>query len=159
MHTVSWHRLSSPHSLNALGSSRMLKSTSRTEPLPPPHTHDAAPVKSKVALWLTASQGIDYHSTAHTVYLSHHQGGHCHCTGHRTIVDTLYVVITAQVPLHISTSPVFLLYIRYLMFIKLKKLYPHQILIPMYDIDLIWHSHQLCTEAYERDTINYLGEK
>ena len=60
---------------------------------------------------------------------------------------------------NISTSLVFLLHIRYLMFIKLKKLYPHQILIPMYDIDLIWHSHQLCTEAYQRDTINYLGKK
>ena len=60
---------------------------------------------------------------------------------------------------NISTPLFFLLYIRYLMFIKLKKLYPHQILIPMYDIDLIWHSHQLCTEAYQRDTINYLGKK
>ena len=43
------------------------------------------------------------------------------------------------------------------MFIQLKKLYPHQILVPMYDIDLIWHSHQLCTEAYLRDTVSYLG--
>ena len=30
----------------------MLKSTSGTEPSPPPHTHDAAPIKSKVALQL-----------------------------------------------------------------------------------------------------------
>ena len=78
----------------------MLKSTSGTEPSPPPHTRDAAPVKSKVAPRLTASQGVDYHSTVRTVYLSHHRGGHRHPTGHRTVVDTLYVVITAQVPLH-----------------------------------------------------------
>ena len=81
----------------------MLKSTSRTEPPPPPDTHDAAPIKSKVALRLTASQGVDYHSTAPTVYLSHHRGGHRRRMGHRTVVDTLYVVIAAQVPLHIWT--------------------------------------------------------
>ena len=79
----------------------MLKSTSGTEPPPLPHTGDVAPVKSKVALRLTASQGVDYHSTARTVYLSHHWGGHHRRMGHRTVVDTLYVVITAQVPLHI----------------------------------------------------------
>ena len=82
----------------------MLKSTSGTEPPLPPHTRDAAPVKSKVAQWLTALQGVDYHSMACTVYLSHHWGGRRHCTGHRTVVDTLYFVITAQVPLHISFS-------------------------------------------------------
>ena len=79
----------------------MLKTTSGTEPSLPPHTRDAAPIKSKVALRLTASQGVDYHSTACTVYLSHHRGGHRRHTGHRMVVDTLYVVITAQVPLHI----------------------------------------------------------
>ena len=80
----------------------MLKSTSGTEPSPPPHTRDATPIKSKVALQLTALQGVDYHSTARTVYLGHYQEGHCRRTGHRTTVDTLYIVIIAQVPLHIS---------------------------------------------------------
>ena len=103
VHAVSWHCLSSPHSLNALGSSHMLKSTSRTEPSPPLHTRDAAPVKSKVAQRLTALQGIDYHSMVHTVYLSYHWGGHRHHTGHRTIIDTLYVIITAQVLLHLAS--------------------------------------------------------
>ena len=79
----------------------MLKSTSGTEPSPPPHTRDATPVKSKVALQLTALQGIDYHSMACTVYLSHHQEEHCHCMGHHMIIDTVYVIITAQVPQHI----------------------------------------------------------
>ena len=79
----------------------MLKSTSGTEPPPPLHTRDATPVKSKVALRLTASQGVDYCSTARTVYLSHHREGHRCCTGHRMTVDTLYVIITTQVPLHI----------------------------------------------------------
>ena len=83
-----------------LGSSSMLKSTSGTEPSLLPHTRDAAPIKSKVASQLTASQGIDYCSTACTVYLSHHRGGHRHRMGHRMVVDTLYVVITAWVPLH-----------------------------------------------------------
>ena len=78
----------------------MLKSTSGTEPSPLPHTRDVTPVKSKVAPRLTASQGVDYHSMARTVYLSHHRGGHRRRTGHCTVVDTLYVVITAQVPLH-----------------------------------------------------------
>ena len=36
-----------------------------------------------------------------TVYLDHHWGGHCRRTGHRTVLETLFVVITAQVPLHI----------------------------------------------------------
>ena len=81
----------------------MLKSTSRTEPSPVPHTRYAAPVKSKVAPRLTALQGIDYHSMARTVYLSHHREGHRRRTGHRTIIDTLYIIITAQVLLHLAS--------------------------------------------------------
>ena len=103
VHAVLWHRLSSPHSLNSLGSSRMLKSTSGTEPSPPPHTRDAAPIKSKVAPWLTASQGIDYHSTVHTVYLCHHREGYHRCTGHCMTINTLYIIITTQVPLHLAS--------------------------------------------------------
>ena len=79
----------------------MLKSTSGTEPSPPPHTHDAAPIKSKVAPRLTALQGIDYHSMACTVHSSHHRERHHRRTGHCMIIDTLYIVITAQVPLHL----------------------------------------------------------
>ena len=79
----------------------MLKSTSGTEPPPPSHTHDAILVKSKVAPQLTASQGVDYHSTEGTVYSSHQQEGHRRRLGHGTIIDTLYVVITAQVLLHL----------------------------------------------------------
>ena len=46
-------------------------------------------------------QGIDYYSMAHTVNSCHHQeGNRCH-TDRRKSVDTPYVVITAQVPLHI----------------------------------------------------------
>ena len=81
----------------------MLKSTSKTGPSLLPHTHDTAPVKSKVAPRLTASQGVDYHSMARTVYLSYHQGGHHHRMGHRTVVDTLYVIITTQVLLHLGS--------------------------------------------------------
>ena len=42
--------------------------------------------------------GIDYHSMARTVHLSHNREGHRRRTDRRTVVDTLYV-ITAQVTL------------------------------------------------------------
>ena len=101
---VSLHCLSLPHSLNALGLGRMLKSTSGTEPSPLLHTHDTAPIKRKVAPQLTASQGIDYHSMACPMHLGHHWEGHCCRMDHRTSVSTLYIVITTQVPLHIFTT-------------------------------------------------------
>ncbi len=37
---------------------------------------------------------------------------------------------------------------RYQMFLRLKKLYPEEFLVPCYDIDLIWHTHQVrCKES------------
>ena len=82
------------HSLNALEASRMLLSTSGTRTIPPPHTRDASPVKSKVAPRLTATQGVDYNSTVHTVLTSLHREGYCRCMNRRTVVNTLYIVIT-----------------------------------------------------------------
>ena len=73
----------------------MLLSTSGTRTTLLPHTHDAAPVKSKVALRIKATQGIDYYSTAHTVPTSLHREGHRRHMNRRTVVDTLYIVITA----------------------------------------------------------------
>ena len=73
----------------------MLLSTSGTRTTPLPHTRDTALVKSKVALRITAAQGVDYYSTARTVPMSLHWEGHRHRTNRRTVVDTLYVVITA----------------------------------------------------------------
>ena len=99
--TILLNRLSSPHSLNALQLGRMLKSISGTEPPLLLHTHDATPIKSKVAPQLIASQGIDYHSMACTVFSRYHQAGHHHHTGHRMSVDSLYIIITTQVPLHL----------------------------------------------------------
>ena len=96
---ISLRRISSLHCLNAL--SRRLKSTSGKEPLPLPQTSDATPVKSKVAPQLTASQGVDYHSMASTVKPCDHQEGNHHRMECRMSVDTLYVEITARVPLHI----------------------------------------------------------
>ena len=72
----------------------MLLRTSGTRTTPPLHTHDAAPIKSKVAPRITAAQGVDYYSTARTVPTSLHREGHCHHTNHRTVIDTLYIVIT-----------------------------------------------------------------
>ena len=73
----------------------MLSSTSGTKTTPPPHTCDAAPGESKVAPRLTAAQGVDYYSTARTVPTSLHREGHRRHTNRHTVVDTLYVVITA----------------------------------------------------------------
>ena len=72
----------------------MLLSTSGTRTTPLPHTSDAASVKSKVAPRITAIQGVDYYSMAHTVPMSLHREGHRCRTDRRTVVDTLYVVIT-----------------------------------------------------------------
>ena len=72
----------------------MLLSTSGTRTTPPPHTRDAAPVKSKVAPQITAAQGIDYCSMVCTVPMSLHREGHRRHMNCRTVVDTLYVIIT-----------------------------------------------------------------
>ena len=72
----------------------MLLSTSGTRTTLPQHTRDAAPVKSKVAPRITAEQGVDYYSMARTVPTSLHQEGHHRRTNRRTVVDTLYVIIT-----------------------------------------------------------------
>ena len=73
----------------------MLLSTSGRRTTPPLHTRDITPVKSKVAPRLTAAQGIDYYSTVHTVPTNLHQEGHCHHMDRCTVIDTLYVIITA----------------------------------------------------------------
>ena len=73
----------------------MLLSTIGTRTTPPPNTIDAAPIKSKVAPRITAVQGVDYYSMACTVPMSLHREGHHHHTDRHTVVDTLYVVITA----------------------------------------------------------------
>ena len=73
----------------------MLLSTSGTKTTLLLHTRDAAPIKSKVAPRLTAAQGVDYYSTVRTVPMSLHREGHRRRMNCRTVVDTLYVVITA----------------------------------------------------------------
>jgi hypothetical protein len=42
---------------------------------------------------------------------------------------------------------------RYKKFIYLKRLHPQLYVVPMYDIDVIWHTHQLFPEIYRRDMI------
>lgn len=46
---------------------------------------------------------------------------------------------------------------RYLKFINLKKLNRDAFLVPMYDIDLMWHTHQLSPASYCADTKQWLG--
>ena len=45
---------------------------------------------------------------------------------------------------------------RYKKFIYLKRLNPQLFVVPMYDIDLIWHTHQLFPEIYRRDMMTNL---
>ena len=40
---------------------------------------------------------------------------------------------------------------------QLKKKYTSNFLVPMYDIDLVWHTHQLLATDYKKDTTEYFG--
>ena len=62
-------------------------------------TRDAAPIISRVASQLTALQGIGYSGMASTTSFNYSQEGDRHRMECCTCVDTLYVVVTAQVPL------------------------------------------------------------
>ena len=46
---------------------------------------------------------------------------------------------------------------RYKQFIRLKKNYPREYVVPMYDVDWIWHTHMLSPLSYKKDTEAYLG--
>lgn len=47
---------------------------------------------------------------------------------------------------------------RYRHFLTLKRLNPESFVVPCYDVDLIWHSHQVHPAAYKRDTETTLGK-
>jgi hypothetical protein len=47
---------------------------------------------------------------------------------------------------------------RYKNFLALKHLNPDSFVVPCYDVDLIWHSHQVHPAAYKRDTEIILGK-
>lgn len=47
--------------------------------------------------------------------------------------------------------------VRYKKYLFLKRHNPSEFLVPCYDMDLIWHSHQLHPHAYEKDTRAVLG--
>ena len=46
---------------------------------------------------------------------------------------------------------------RYQMFINLKRYHPTAFLVPLYDIDLLWHTHQSCHVEYKEDMEKFLG--
>eukprot|EP00095_Tigriopus_kingsejongensis_P000673 maker-scaffold340_size202118-snap-gene-0.21 protein:Tk00673 transcript:maker-scaffold340_size202118-snap-gene-0.21-mRNA-1 annotation:"hypothetical protein LOTGIDRAFT_153725" len=48
-------------------------------------------------------------------------------------------------------------FMRYQMYLKLKQLNPNTFLVPCYDIDIIWHTHQVIACDYQEDTIRILG--
>jgi len=47
---------------------------------------------------------------------------------------------------------------RYQRFLFLKHQNPEEILVPCYDIDMMWHTHQLHPAAYKHDTTKVLGQ-
>lgn len=47
---------------------------------------------------------------------------------------------------------------RYKKLIYLKRLNPQLFVVPMYDIDIIWHTHQLYPELYRQDMLANLGQ-
>lgn len=47
---------------------------------------------------------------------------------------------------------------RYKKFLYLKKMYPDLFIVPVYDIDLVWHTHQLHPVKYREDTERILGQ-
>ncbi|KAK3595614.1 hypothetical protein CHS0354_009578, partial [Potamilus streckersoni] len=46
---------------------------------------------------------------------------------------------------------------RYQKLLFLKHQHPDEFLVPCYDIDLVWHTHQLHPAAYKHDTVKILG--
>ena len=46
---------------------------------------------------------------------------------------------------------------RYKQYLSLKKLHPDQFLVPCYDMDIVWHTHQVQPEFYASDTRSWLG--
>ncbi|XP_018018909.1 uncharacterized protein LOC108675412 [Hyalella azteca] len=59
---------------------------------------------------------------------------------------------------HYRTSPFLLSAIqRYRKFLHLKKMEPKNFLVPCYDMDLVWHAHQLHPLSYYNDTVAFLG--
>ena len=47
---------------------------------------------------------------------------------------------------------------RYKKFLSLKRRYPKEFLVPCYDIDLMWHNHQIHPGAYTFDCMKILGK-
>lgn len=47
---------------------------------------------------------------------------------------------------------------RYKQFLTVKRLNPDSFVVPCYDVDLIWHSHQVHPAAYKKDTESLLGK-
>ncbi len=46
---------------------------------------------------------------------------------------------------------------RYRQFIRLKRHYPREFLVPTYDVDWVWHTHMLSPAGYKKDTEAYFG--
>ena len=47
--------------------------------------------------------------------------------------------------------------LRYKKFLCLKQQLPEEFIVPCYDIDVIWHTHQLNPWAYKKDMMKYIG--
>ena len=47
---------------------------------------------------------------------------------------------------------------RYRNFLALKQIYPKEFIVPCYDVDLMWHTHQTHPAAYTTDCMSILGK-
>ena len=90
--------LSSPHSPIALSDD--LLSNPRTEPSLPLLNSDATPIKSKVALQLTALPCVDYSSMVSTTDNHYYQEWDHHHMEYSMCIDSLCIIIIAQFLLH-----------------------------------------------------------
>ena len=48
-------------------------------------------------------------------------------------------------------------FVRYKMYLALKQEHKDKFLVPCYDIDLVWHTHQVHPTLYYQDTMKILG--
>ena len=52
----------------------------------------------------------------------------------------------------------FIFVYRYKKFLQIKQSHPALFIVPYYDIDLVWHAHQMHPQEYYSDTVLVLGQ-
>ena len=62
-----------------------------------------------------------------------------------------------SLPHYCDTKYLDLCLLRYKQFLYIKQQLQDEFIVPCYDIDIIWHSHQLNPKDYEKDMMKYIG--